>query len=70
VTAPAGSGLAIRLCDAPIALAQSRPNDGRSPGRREWRIRDEALIVPVRVHPSEIGRSAMQNRRRAVGLMT
>jgi hypothetical protein len=59
----------MRLCDAPIALVQSRPNDGRSPGQRGWRIGDEALIVPVRVHPSEIGRSAMQNRRRVVGLM-
>jgi hypothetical protein len=63
VTASTQSGLAMGLCDAPIALAQSRPNDGRSPGQREWRIRDEASIVPVRVHPSEIGRSAMQNRR-------
>jgi hypothetical protein len=67
VTASAQSSLAIGLCDAPIAFAQSRPNDGRSPGQREWRIRDEAPVVPVRVHPSDIGRPAMQNRHRVVG---
>jgi hypothetical protein len=55
------SGLAIGSCDAPIALAQSRPDDGPSPGQREWPIRDEALTVPVRVHPTETGRSAMRN---------
>jgi len=46
VTTPTQSGLATGLCDAPIALAQSRPNDGRSSGQCEWRIRDEAPIVP------------------------
>jgi hypothetical protein len=50
VTAPTQSGPAIGPRDAPIALAQSRPNDGPSPGQRKWPIRDEALIVPDWMH--------------------
>ena len=65
MTASADSGLAMGLCDAPIALAQSRPNDGPSPGQRKWSIRDEALIVAVRVHPREIGRSDLAPARLA-----